>query len=254
MQSCCCSRSQRLTSRASPKDSSPRTIALVAAFPAYVLWQLLHPLPVPQTKLPNPNGYDDIVAAGRIVMGGSPILNSFVEPTSTAQLAAEVKNFSAVYDRIQLALSRPCQVPIWPSDGQPPITALTFADVQAVRAAARASDRYAQLAQQEGRFHDAAMSSIDTMRLGQATTNGGLVVHYLVGIAMEGIGQYTLFPAIAHLNAQSCREAIQALEKFERQRPPVDEAVERNRAYEQHTQGWYGRLQFVFDDLSQLAP
>jgi hypothetical protein len=145
-------------------------IALVAAFPIYVLWQLLHPLPVPQSQLPRPNGYDDIVAAGRIVMGGSPILNSFVEPTSTAQLAAEVKNFSAVYDRLQLALSRPCQAPIWPNDGQPPITALTFADVQAVRAAARASDRYAQLAQQEGRFHDAAMSSIDTMRLGQATT------------------------------------------------------------------------------------
>ena len=170
------------------------TIALVAALPVYVLWQLLHPLPVPHSQLPSPNGYDDIVAAGRIVTGGSPILNSFVEPTSTAQLAAEVKNFSAVYDRLQLALSRPCQVPIWPSDGQLPITSLTFADVQAVRAAARASDRSAQLAQQEGRFHDAAMSSIDTMRLGQATANGGLVVHYLVGIAIEGIGQYTLFP------------------------------------------------------------
>ena len=30
----------------------------------------------------------------------------------------------------------------------------------------------------------------------------------------------------------------------------MDESVDRNRAYEQHTQGWYGRLQFVFDDLS----
>ncbi len=224
-------------------------LLMLVAFPLSILWKLLHPLAVPSPRLPSPNGYDDFVAAGRRAISGSPILNKMVDPKSTAELAAEVAKFSPVYDQIRLGLSRPCEVPVWPIDPKAPIVGFTFADIQSMRAVARALSREAELAQRHGRFRDAALSSVDAIRVGQASSRGGLIIHYLVGIAMEGIGQWSLHPAIAHLDADACRETVAALEQLERDREPLDAVFHRDRIYGENAWGWYGHLQILLNDL-----
>jgi hypothetical protein len=223
---------------------------VLAGFPLFILFQLMHPLPVPSQQLPTPNGYDELVAAGKI-LGSSPILNTSVDPASTDVLAAEVAKFATVLAQVRQALSRPIEAPVWPIDKKTPIIAMSFADIQTVRAVARALMREAELAQQQGRFRDAAMISVDNMRIGRASSRGGLIIHYLVGVAMEGIGQWTLYPAIAHLDAAACRETLTALEQADQHREPLDAVFHRDRIYSQHVWGWYGHLLVLLHDMSE---
>jgi hypothetical protein len=209
----------------------------------------MHPLPLPDSQLPSPNGYDDFVAAGSEILGRSPILNTVAEPKSTDELAAEVTKFSKTYERIRLGLSKPCEVPLWPEVKLSPLNAWNFTAIQQIRTVARALSREAELAQQQSRFRDAAMISIDNMRAGQALSRGGLIVHYLVGIAMQGIGQWTLYPAISHLDADACREAVAALEEIDREREPLQSLFHRERIYAENAWGWYGHLQLLLNDI-----
>lgn len=225
------------------------TIALIAALPLFVLWQLAHPLPVPQVQMPEPNGYDDFVAAGA-QFNKSPILNTTVDPKSTAQLAAEVAKFAPAFAQVSRGLSRPCVAPVWPVGPGPPTTSMSFPDIQAIRGVARALGLEADLARQEHRFHDAAMISVDNMRVGEASARGGVVIHYLVAIAVEGIGQWSLYPAIEHLDAQACHVTIGALEQIEQNRESLDAILHRDRIFEENEWGWYGHLLIVLDDIA----
>jgi hypothetical protein len=221
----------------------------IGAFPTIIVWKLLHRLPVPHPALPQPNGYDDIVAAGKITEAGSPILNTAVEPTSTAQLAAEVAKYSHAYKQLRLGMSRPCQVPVWPADGEPINIATSLPDIQAIRGAGRALMREAELARQQNRFADAARISIDIIRVGQASTRGGILMHYLVGVAVEGIGEASLYPAIAGLNAGECRRTIAALQQAERDREPLEAIQYRERIVSENALGWFGHFMVLLEDI-----
>ena len=80
-------------------------VVLIAAFPLTVYWLLLHPLPIPNYTMPTPNGIEDVKAAGK-AFDKSQILNTNVEPKSTAELAAEIAKYAAAFKRLRLGLSR----------------------------------------------------------------------------------------------------------------------------------------------------
>jgi hypothetical protein len=226
-------------------------VLFAAAFPAAVVVELLNPLPIPRVELPNPNGYDDFVAAGKAIQGESPILNTMVEPKSTAELAAEIAKFRPAFDRIRLGLSRPCQVRAWPSGNFGKTgSILPFADIQAIRSVARALSREAELAQQQGQFADAAAIGIENMRFGQATGHGGLLINYLVAVAIEGIGQYSVYPTIPHLDPEARRKTIAALEEIEATRESLDDVRMRDRIWDENAYGWHGHLQTFLHDLT----
>jgi hypothetical protein len=221
-------------------------------FPAVVVWELLNPLPIPRVDVPNPNGYDDIVAAGKAIQGGSPILNTMVEPKSTDELAAEIAKFKPVFDRIRLGLSRPSQVRVWPADGNfaGNQNVIPFADIQALRAVGRALSREAELAQQQGRYSDAATIAIENMHYSQACARGGLLINYLIAVAIEGVGQYSLYPSIKHLSPETCRDVILALEAIEAEREPLDDLRRREQIWEENAYGWHGHLQVFLQRLT----
>jgi hypothetical protein len=242
---------RRRTARWAVRGTFVVVAGALSLFPAIVLWQLLNPLPVPHVTLPNPNGYDDLVAAGNMInTTNSPILSTLVEPSSTDQLAAEVAKFSAVYDRIRLGLSRPIRVPVWSEDGKPLATRDTdFSGIQGVRGVARALSREAELAQQQGRYRDAAEISLENVRIGGLLTRETAVLHYLVGIAIEGIGDWTLYPAIAQLDADTCRELIATLVEVERNREPLADVLYRDRVWYENARGWHGHLSTLLYEI-----
>jgi len=94
--------------------SSAVLLAATSIPPATTCWELLYPHPIPAVELPDPNGYEDLVAAGK--MFDSPILNTAVEPQSTVELAVEVAKYSKAYDRARLGLSREIAVALWEED------------------------------------------------------------------------------------------------------------------------------------------
>lgn len=222
----------------------------LAVLPGFVFYKLLHRLPLPIIPEPNPNGFDDIVAAGN-AFNKSPILSGSVEPSSTKQLAAEIAKYSVAYDRLRLGLSRDVLAQAWPKEDSPPAELWRLAcSGGAARSAARALCCESQWAEQQNRPGDAARIAVETIRLGQATQRNGLVTNYLVGVAIEAVGEDRLCQVLPQLNAEQCRETIAALSEIDQQREPLDKMLRRERVWDERAFGWIGHLCLVLEDIS----
>jgi len=236
--------------RAASSAAVAVALAMIAFPPAVVTWKLAHPAAIPVADMPTPNGYDDLVRGGEMIQSGSPMLNTVIEPKSTQDLAAEIAKFTPAYESIRLGLSRQCKVNVFPADGELEFV-LDTDEMGHLRAAARAIMRDAELAQRENRYRNAAKISIENIRLGQAATRGGLMVNYLVGVAIEGIGHSTLVTVIDQLDRESCREAIVGLESAEQAREPLPEIFARERIWSENAYGWVGHLMELLDDIAR---
>jgi hypothetical protein len=224
-------------------------LPFIGVFPSYVLWNLCNPPRMPQVTIPVPNGYDDVISAGR-TFGQSQILNMAVDPNSTDELAAEVAKYVNGYRQLRLGMSREIQADVWPpvGDRRSAVNA-TQSESHCAVVASRALSREAELAQQQQRFPDAAEISIEEMRFGQAYARAGLLRHFSVGIAIEGVGQYTLYPTITHLDATACRHSIAELEELDNLREPFDLVRQREQVWEQNAFGWHNRVGWILYEL-----
>lgn len=225
-------------------------VALLAIPPTFLLWGLLHCSPNPNFPAPQPNGLDDIVAAGKD-FGTSPMLSTVVEPQSTEQLAAEVAKYAGAYQRLRLGLSREIQLRPWPQDGDL-MTAFTMSlgDLQQVRSAARGLMREAELAQQQSRYANAARIALDNIRLGHAVTRDGLLTEYLLGLAVDDIGKSSLYQALPQLDAGECRETTVALVEVERRRESLEDVLHRERIWSEHVDRWFGHFFLLLSDIT----
>jgi hypothetical protein len=227
--------------------ASAMCIVTIALFPCFILWKLLNPAPIPRVELPRPNGYADLSAAGATVQARSAILNTMIEPKSTAELSAEVAKFKPTFNRIRLGLSRSCMVPLWPADGKfdEGENDLSLNDIQNIRSVARALMREADLAGQENRPEDAAFSALDNLKMGHACARGGLFVHLLAGAAVEGIGQQSLYRALPNVGDETSERLLTAIDQLDQNREPLTEIIDRERIWAENAYGWFGHLQAV---------
>ena len=134
--------------------------------------------PVP---MPSPNGYNDIVKAGRLLVHTEPgyweldheKLRAYVLPNAEALKLA------------RLGLSRPCRIPVeytmayFKSHGN---------EISQVAGLLPALSAERTLAEMEHRTNDAAFVNLDMVRLGHESSRGGFLIDGLVGLALEGSG------------------------------------------------------------------
>ncbi len=233
------------------KSAVALLVVLVVAFPTYCLWRLLDPPTAPSVATPVPNGFDLWVAASR-EFDSSPILTTRTPPVSTAQLAAEVSKFASSYDKVRLGLSQQIRVRRWPDDADrwAPFKWAGDPAERVVRAVARPLMMEAQLARELARHADAARISCDILRLGAATSRDGNLVDYLVCIGLGSVACDSLYPSIAHLSPDDCRTMIDALSAFDRDREPLEQALDRDRAWSQLALNWHGRLESILEDIA----
>jgi hypothetical protein len=157
--------------------------------PAGVYYQLMTPLPIPDPILPSPNGWDDLVAAGKMVENSNELnAINFYDTLPRAQLSTAVKRLTPAYERLRIGLEKPVGCPVdYDSPG------INMDSIQAMRTLARALAGRGRLATMEGRFDEAADSFLECIRLGYALRRGGLIIDALVGIACSGIGCHDLY-------------------------------------------------------------
>ncbi len=216
---------------------------------ALVVWRLLHLPPLPNVTIPEPNGLDDIVAAGN-EFAKSPILIAAADPKSTEELAAEIAKYAGAYQRLRQGLSRDVGPEFWTHEEDlADVYNASVNNLMRMRWAARALMREAELAQQQNRHGDAAKIALENVRLGQAIVRDALMIDYLMGIVVESIGDQSLYQSLRHLNAEQCRETIAALVQVDRHREPVDEVWRRDRIWEEHAYGWFYRLWLMLSDV-----
>jgi hypothetical protein len=186
--------------------------------------------PVP---FPVPNGYVDIVAAGRMLAGTSP--------STDEQCRQYVAVNPEALRLVRQGLSRECRVPIEYSESYLETHMPELSKMKALAQALKAEGKVAEL---DGRTADAARSYLNTIRLGHEIRRGGLLIDGLVGVACEAIGLSalrTLSNTTNTMDAKQYQEAIQALEQIDARREPIATIFQQEKAFVRAF-GWRSRM------------
>ena len=173
----------------------------------------------PLAPLPNPNGYDDLVKAGKAIRWdvwgyGNAKLDSLPEFVSTNKTTLALA---------RSALSNQCAVPLQFSEAY---GTNHIRDLIALRSLAQALASEGKFAEMEHRFNDAAKSYLDTIHLGNEAARGGVVMDEMFGIAIRSLGLEQLQKIADQLDAKSCREAIAMLETLDSQRQSWTDVIQ----------------------------
>ena len=193
------------------------------------------PLP-PLAPLPNQNGYEDLVKAGKMIQGETW---AFLDPVSLEKLRGIVSTNAAALALARIALTNPCAV-------LPQFTKASQTNrieaFEAFKDLAQAMACEGKVAERENRFGDAAKSYLDAVRLGSQITHGGIVVDELVGISKAWYGETQLQGIVTNLDASSCRRAAATLETLAGDRQSWAAALQQEEAWYRRALGWRSEL------------
>jgi len=178
-------------------------------FLGFLTSDVLAPPPLP--PLPNPNGYDDFVRAGKMVAEDTGNYDEMNE----AQLRAVVAKNAAALSLARNGFSNECRVPLQFSTNY---LNAHLAQLAGIKRLAQAFVAEGQLAEMEDRTNDAIHSCLDTVHLADESARGGVLIDELVGIAIEAIGTSYLEKLTNHLDATTYHETAAALETLDSQR------------------------------------
>lgn len=235
--------------------SSPRSrrfgiaLLLLVASPAAIAgYWLATPLPIPAGEVPVENGFDDLIAAGKLTVDWdfNDNLDGY-EHAWIGELQAAVAEMAPAYQLLAEVLSRPVQFPI---NYQSHDTIDMYA-LMNLRALARICGGRGKLAAMQNRFDNAADSYLDAVRIGSAVRTNALMVHALVGMGCAGVGKQGLYEIRNKLTDEQCRAVIAELQRHELQPGDAEGFVYRDRVWTQHTMGWHGRLTQLLNDLCE---
>jgi hypothetical protein len=219
----------------------PRAVKLLTGFfivavllvVAALIFALSQPPPAPP-PLPKPNGYDDLVQAATMLADKT----SDFATMSEGELRALVAKNARALKLARTGLSRECQVPLDYSAVNPTY----FTNLGGLKRLAQGLAAEGRLLELEGRPTDAAGSYLTVIRLGSASSRGGLLIDSLVGIAIEAIGTARLEKLGLTLDAKQCRQAATVLESCEAGREPTPAVLARERSWARRALGFKGQI------------
>ena len=214
--------------------------------PSVIYYRLMTPLPIPETVIPNPNGWDELYAASKQAESSSHINTITNYDTATKdQLAAAVEDLHLVYLTTEIGLNSSPICPVKYDETWFDIDTLT-----PMRNLARALACRSTSFRLERKFKDSANSAMEGIQLGYASRRGGLMIDALVGIACSGVGQSMLYQVRNKLTAEHCQALTTALRKFENLAESPEEVLLRDRIWKQYANGWHGHLMYILDEYS----
>jgi len=188
--------------------------------------------PPPLPPLPNPNGYDDLVKAGKMVAVNATVNTTFYGDMGEAQLQKVVSANAAVLTLARASLSNQCRVPVQYSETY---ASNHLSDLASLKRLAQAFCAEGKLAEMESQPDEAVKSYLDTIHLGNESSRGGTLIDQLVGIAIEAIGTMPLTNLVDLLDAKSCRETADALETLDDQRQTLNEVMQQEHDWSHRT-------------------
>jgi hypothetical protein len=191
---------------------------------AFILWSALGgpgigsgPLPE-SPPLPVPNGYDEVLEAGRAIeQSGTTGTKLDLAKSDEAVLAPIVAANRESLARARKGLDASFQVPvIYHMDY---VMNVLMRDLGSIRAGvARGLTAEGRLADVQGRTDLAVRSFVDLVRLGDALSHRVPMIAYLVSVAVQSTGLHNLRDVRGKLSAEQCRRVIELLEETDRNR------------------------------------
>jgi len=204
---------------------------LAAVLVVGALLLALHSPPQPD-PLPNPNGYDDFVKAGKALQD--------VDYSSLKgdALRTAISNNAGALNLARTGLSRDSRMPLDYKE----IDSAHFRNLPKLKGLAQAFVAEGRLAEAEHRPKDAVQSYVAAMRLGQASTRGGVIIDALVGIAIETLGLAPLERMAPSLDAKDSRDLAAALEEIDSRREPAQVVLQQEHNWCRRTYGLRGEI------------
>ena len=211
-------------------------VALVLSLTLPLVSQSLQKLPPPPPS-PNPNGYDDLIKAGKMI--SLPVAMDQMDPDTLKKCVAGNQLPLAL---INAGLSNECRVTTQ-FNRQYLDLDHHFMELDAIKNDARlllAAGRQAELDRRPG---DAAQFYLQTVRLGNESARGGILIDQLVGSAGERIGAGALEKISGQLDAPASRATATALESLDAQRQTWDAVMQQEDVWSRRTfPGWRDRF------------
>ena len=218
-------------------------LTLPVAFPPVaVTWRLLHPPAMPILPVPQPNGLDTVLNAGR-TFKPSDVLDHAI-PCSTEKLAGEVARYSDVYNLLRQGLSHDIQLRDWtkrPTTDETDLGAYGRR-LAMVRAASFALLCEARLAREQERYDDAGGIAIECLQLARAVGRNGLLEDLSYSLEMEYDADRLLYEVLPHLSSDQCRKTLAALAEIDAHREPLENVWHRQRIWFQNSGDWFWQL------------
>src|SRR2546427_8149839 len=171
--------------------------------------------PISRPPLPNPNGYDDFLNAQSQYLQMA-VYDGDVTRASAEQLREYLAKNGEALKLIRQGLTKECRIPIEFSTNY--LSLRSLADVKKLVWLFKADGRLAEL---EHRNNDAARIYLETIRYGEESCRGGVMIDRLVGIACQASGMSWLQKVAGALDAKTCRKTAKQLLEIDRRREPV---------------------------------
>jgi hypothetical protein len=221
--------------RMTTKTRNRLIMLFILAFPfmvlfGFILSQIASPLP-PIPPLPNPNGYDDFVKAGKMVEQNITDKNYDFEKLNLQELQMLVDNNSNALQLARSGLQMQCRVVLDYSQN----SSTLLDQLAGMKRLAQAFCAEGRLAEMENRNGGAANSYLDAVHFGIESVRGGALINELVGVAIEAIATSHLTNLVQHLDAKSCRESAATLEALDSQRQTWNEFMQQENDWSHRT-------------------
>lgn len=195
--------------------------------------------PPPLPPLPQPNGYDDFVKAGRVVVSAQ---NDNPADLELEELRARVTANREALRLARAGLQRECRVVL---DFSTNNLANHVAQMGTFKALTRAFLAEGSLSERENRPGDAARAYLDAIRFGHEGFRGGVVIDMLVGLACRSLGCRSLERMLDKLTVAECQESIRQLKDMEAKAEALDTVFKQERFWARHTYGLKGQIQLL---------
>lgn len=204
---------------------------MAAIFPLILLYKLMTPTPLPQVELPNPNGFDDFIAAGKLVGHAADAKLGRWDLLTDSQLRTELEKHSGAFDRMRAGFSKESQnryaFKPWTVKEQHALNHLSTAVRARCELARRTSDLEMEL---EG--------YLDALRLAQAEIRGSASDDYFIGSAIfESHLCRNLWNLRQRLSSKQCIELAATLTAMGRGNESWEIRDERRRIIDENS-GW----------------
>ncbi|MEX2118058.1 MAG: hypothetical protein WD847_00495 [Pirellulales bacterium] len=237
---------------------------------AFIYYHLVTPTPIPPTRMPTPNAYDELVELGtevgsthigdiditavddlkRHIIGlpredtGSDDLGRGHEPGDES-LRRFVAQHQPLFDRARLALARESVVPVdFTLFGDNAENQLRLEDLGFAFAAE------GTLAIHGNDARRAVRSYVNCIQLARATARGGALGDCWYADHIEMVGVRGLSILRHDLSPSQCRALVQTLAAADASRELLDDAFVHERAVWDHCLGWQGRLGRAAADMA----
>ncbi|MEM9352292.1 MAG: hypothetical protein AAGA92_04705 [Planctomycetota bacterium] len=239
-----------------PEDTTPSRWRLVGSrwtlatlvtaifAPLFLIFlRLLFPTPLPPIELPNPNGYDDIVAAGRI----APLkeLQGIArDKKSGVPLSKAIVKLEPVYELIDQSLAKPIVSPHY----HPNESEQSRRDTEAELSALMALSFRADAAIRQSKIDRSVDDLFNILRVGRSLKND--IGHaWTASRWSESIFINLVSSGLPHFDPGTCRQIAQQCISHDSTRQPVKDLTQRRRIIDDN-HDWKNNLWNTLADIS----